>query len=115
VKYIDVPIRHWKLIAIITGTAVVVAALVSFLSPPVYEATSSVIITKVRSDLVLEPQYKTAAKADSASMRLGHCLDRLPNCCVQDDGDDIAAQGQDDVVKVARVAAEPSASATSAC
>ncbi|MBM3150159.1 MAG: hypothetical protein FJZ88_09095 [Chloroflexi bacterium] len=41
-KYIDVPIRHWKLIAIITGTAVVVAALVSFLSPPLQLSTSRI-------------------------------------------------------------------------
>ena len=67
-KYIDVLLKHWKLIAIITGTAVVVAALVSFLSPSVYEARASVLITKVRSEIVLVPEYRTATQQDSASM-----------------------------------------------
>src|SRR4030043_107003 len=68
-KYIDVLLKHWKLIAIITGIAVIVAILVSFLSPPVYEATSSVLITQARSEIVLVPEYRTAMQQDSASMR----------------------------------------------
>ena len=68
-KYIAVLGRHWKLIAIITGTAVIVATLVSFLSPPIYEATSSLLITKVRAEIVLVPEYRTAAQQDSSSMR----------------------------------------------
>lgn len=68
-KYIAVLVKHWKLIAIITGIAVVIAALVSFLSPPVYEAKASVLITKARSEIVLVPEYRTALQQDSASMR----------------------------------------------
>ena len=68
-KYIDVLLKHWKLITIITGAAVIVAILVSFLSPPVYEATSLVLITKARSEIVLVPEYRTAIQQDSASMR----------------------------------------------
>jgi capsular polysaccharide biosynthesis protein len=41
-KYIDVLIRHWKLIVSITAMAVFIAGLVSFLSPRVYEARATV-------------------------------------------------------------------------
>jgi len=67
-KYIDVLAKHWKLIVIITGIAVIVASLVSFLLPPVYEAKASVLMTKARSDIVLEPNYRTALQQDLTSM-----------------------------------------------
>lgn len=44
-KYVNVLVKHWKLIAIITGIAVVVAGLVSFLSPAVYEARTALLVT----------------------------------------------------------------------
>ncbi len=71
-KYIDVLIRRWKVVAIITGVAVAVAALVSFLSPPVYSAEAAVLLTKTWSELVLEPKYRTTgvqASAASSAMR----------------------------------------------
>lgn len=73
-KYIDVLVKHWKLIVIITGTAVVVAALVSFLSPSIYEARASVLMTKARSDIVLEPKYLTEFQQDSASASIQQAL-----------------------------------------
>jgi capsular polysaccharide biosynthesis protein len=68
-KYIDVLVKRWKLIAIITGTVIIIAVLVSFLSPPVYEARASVLMTKTRSEIVLEPKYLTEFQQDSTSMR----------------------------------------------
>lgn len=62
-------VKHGKLIAIITGIAVFVAGLVSFLSPPIYEAKAAVLMTRARSEIVLEPKYRTALQQDSASMR----------------------------------------------
>jgi capsular polysaccharide biosynthesis protein len=43
-KFIDVLLRHWKLIVSITVIAVFTAGLVSFLSPRVYEARATVMI-----------------------------------------------------------------------
>ena len=43
-RYVDVLLRRWKLIAVITIIAVVVAAALSFSSPSVYKAKSSVLI-----------------------------------------------------------------------
>jgi len=58
-KYIDVLLRHWKLIVSITVIAVFVAGLVSFLSPSVYEAKAQVLITK------FAPQYQAGTGAGS--------------------------------------------------
>jgi len=58
-RYVDVLLRHWKLIAVITVIAVVVAVALGFRSPSVYEARSSVLITKSTSNIVFEPKYQT--------------------------------------------------------
>ena len=61
-KYIDVLLRHWKLIVSITVIAVFVAGLVSFLTPPVYEARAAVLITK------FAPEYQ-ASEGGASSQR----------------------------------------------
>ena len=66
-KYIDVLLRHWKLIVSITVIAVFAAGLVSFLTPPVYEARAAVLITKARSEITFEPKYRTFLEEDIAS------------------------------------------------
>ncbi|MBA7623047.1 hypothetical protein ES703_30438 [subsurface metagenome] len=68
-KYIDVLLRRWKLIVSITVIVVIVAGLVSFLSPRTYEANAAVLITKTRSEIVFEPKYKTFWEEDSALQR----------------------------------------------
>ena len=68
-KYVAVLVKHWKLIAIITGTAVIISALVSFLPPPVYEAKASVLMTKARPEIILEPKYQTVFQEDSTLIR----------------------------------------------
>ncbi len=67
-KYIDVLLRHWKLIVSITVIAVSVAGLVSFLSPRTYEANAAVLVNKVRSEISFEPKYKTFLEEDIASL-----------------------------------------------
>jgi uncharacterized protein involved in exopolysaccharide biosynthesis len=52
-KYIDVPLKHWKLIVSITGIAVFIAGLVSFLSPRVYEAKATVMIPQAEQKTLL--------------------------------------------------------------
>lgn len=68
-KYVDVLLRHWKLIVSITVIAVFVAGLVSFLLPRTYEANAAVLITKARSEIIFEPKYKTFLEEDIASQR----------------------------------------------
>jgi len=61
-KYIDVLLRHWKLIVSITVLAVFAAGLMSFLTPPVYEARAAVLITK------FAPEYQ-ASEGGASSQR----------------------------------------------
>lgn len=69
-KYIDVLLRQWKLIVTITVIAVFAAGLVSFLSPSVYEAKATMLITTTRSpQIVFEPEYMTFSEQDTASQR----------------------------------------------
>lgn len=68
-KYTDVLRKHWKLIVIIIVIAAFVAGLVSFLSPPTYEASAGVLMTKARSEIVFEPKYRTSLEADTASQQ----------------------------------------------
>jgi uncharacterized protein involved in exopolysaccharide biosynthesis len=57
----------------ITLVAVLVAGLVSFLFlPPVYEARAAVLITKTRSEIVLEPKYKTLSDEELGSSASQH-------------------------------------------
>jgi uncharacterized protein involved in exopolysaccharide biosynthesis len=58
-QYIDVLRRRWKLIAGVTVVAVIAAAVVSLLLPPVYEAKAGVVVVKSRSELTFEPRYQT--------------------------------------------------------
>ena len=52
-KYIDVLLRHWKLIVGITVIAVFITGLVSFLSPSVYEARATVMISQTEQKKLL--------------------------------------------------------------
>ena len=66
-KYIDVLLRHWKLIVSITVIGVFVAGLVSFLVPPTYEAKVAVLVIKGRSEITFEPKYRTYFEEDIRS------------------------------------------------
>ena len=68
-RYVDVLLRHWKLIAVITVIAVVVAVALSFRSPSVYEARSSVLINKSTSNIVFEPKYQTFLPTEDQNFR----------------------------------------------
>jgi len=58
-QYIDVLIRHWKGIAALAIIAAVVALVVSFLLPPVYEASALVIITRSRYVMRFDTKFET--------------------------------------------------------
>lgn len=59
-RYINVLIKHWKLIVSFAVAAALVSGLFSFLLlDPVYQANAGVIITAARLEMTLEPKYKT--------------------------------------------------------
>jgi uncharacterized protein involved in exopolysaccharide biosynthesis len=58
-EYINVIRRRWKLIGAVTAIAVIAAAVVSFLLPPTYEASSVVLITEPRYQMQFEPRFQT--------------------------------------------------------
>jgi succinoglycan biosynthesis transport protein ExoP len=86
-EYIDVLLRHWKLIVIITTIVVFVAGLVSFLLPSTYEAKATVLITggeqKTLITLAKSPHVATQVieqlgnKLESKEQRLGNMLDKV--------------------------------------
>ena len=86
-KYIDVLLRHWKLIVSITAIVVFVAGLISFLLPSTYEAKATVLITegeqKTLIALVKSPHVATQVierlenKLEPKEQRLGNMLDKV--------------------------------------
>jgi len=65
-QYVDVIVRRWKLVLVAAVSAALVAAVVSFLMPPVYEAVAGVVIIKAKTELVFEPQFKSLSEDDLA-------------------------------------------------
>ena len=65
-EYMDVIVKRWKLVLGIPFLAVLVAALVSLLLPPVYEAKAGVLIVKSKSEITFEPKYRTLTEEDLA-------------------------------------------------
>jgi succinoglycan biosynthesis transport protein ExoP len=57
--YIDVLIKYWKWMAGITVVAAITAAIVSFVLPPVYQATALVVITKPQYQMQFDPRFQT--------------------------------------------------------
>jgi len=87
-KYIDVLLRHWKLIVSITVIAVFVAGLVSFLLPSTYEAKATVLVIKEEErktliTLAKSPIVATQVieelgdKLEPEEQRLGNILDKV--------------------------------------
>jgi len=68
-KYVRVVFKRWKIIGSICVLAVIAAVLISLLSPRAYEASAAVLITKTRSEIILEPKYKTILEQDATSTR----------------------------------------------
>jgi len=58
-EYIDVLIRHWKVILIMPVVAAVVAGVVSFLLPPTYEATALVAAVQLQYVMRFDPKFET--------------------------------------------------------
>lgn len=65
-QYVDVIVRRWKLVLVAAVSAALVAAVVSFFMPPVYEAVAGVVIIKATTELLFEPQFKTLSEDDLA-------------------------------------------------
>ena len=76
-KYIDVLLRHWKLIVGIALIAVFVAGLVSFLLPSTYEAKATVAIARTKPEVVLGPMYWTYIDKNGNNLPSGIYLIRL--------------------------------------
>jgi len=65
-EYIEVLIKHWKLIALATFLAAFSAGVISFLIPPTYEATAGVVVVKSKMDITFDPKMKTLTEEDLA-------------------------------------------------
>lgn len=68
-QYLTTVLKHWKLIIIITAIAAVIALIIALLTPPVYEANSTVVILQgdtnqllymARSNIIAEEVSKEA-------------------------------------------------------
>jgi uncharacterized protein involved in exopolysaccharide biosynthesis len=67
-EYIEVLIRHWKLILALAVIAGLTAAAVSFLIlEPTYQATALVLITNPRYQLRFDPRLETLSDVETAS------------------------------------------------
>jgi len=65
--YVEVLIRHWKLIVGAALVAVITAAIVSFfVIAPVYEARAGLVIIKSKSEITFEPKYRTLTEEELA-------------------------------------------------
>jgi len=62
--YVVVLIKHGKLIILATLVAALAAALFSFTTPPVYEASASVAIVKSRTEIVFSPEFRTLSEEE---------------------------------------------------
>jgi len=69
--YVNVVLRQWKVIVIVTVIAVLAGGLVSLFSPNVYEARAGLLIVQTKSEVVFEPQYRTLSTGTTASERAG--------------------------------------------
>lgn len=58
-EYIDVLIRHWKVIVALAVVAAVVAGAVSFLLPPTYEARALVAAVRPKYVMRFDPRFET--------------------------------------------------------
>lgn len=66
-KYLDVLVRRWRLILVLTGLAVLAAGLVSLVSPPLpYEATAGIAIVKTKTNVEFDSRFTTTS-VDSAA------------------------------------------------
>jgi len=86
-EYINVLLRHWKLIVSITVIVVFVAGLMSFLLPSTYEAKATVLITEgdqktlialVKSPLVVTQVIEQLGnKLEPRELRIANMLDKV--------------------------------------
>jgi len=66
-RYIHAVSARWKLLVASTLTAILAAAVISFfLLPPVYEASSGLVIIRSRTEITFEPRYRTLSEAELA-------------------------------------------------
>ncbi len=83
--YIDVIIKYWKWIVGITVVAAIAGAVVSVLSPTVYQATALVVVTKPQYQMQFDPKFQVVPvdqrsapfKAYVALATTGELLDQL--------------------------------------
>lgn len=62
--YVDAIVKRWRLIGLITLTAMVVAGVVSFLMPPFYTAEATVVVVRLRSEVAFEPKFRTVSEEE---------------------------------------------------
>jgi len=67
--YILVLGRHWRIILGVVVAAVIVTVVVGFLLPVTYEAKASVLVTKTRTEIMFEPNYKTVLSEEDQDLK----------------------------------------------
>jgi polysaccharide biosynthesis transport protein len=65
-QYVMVLVRSWQWIVGVAVVAAVVALLVSFLTPPTYQATALVVVTKPRYVMQFDPRFRTLDNIQAA-------------------------------------------------
>ena len=72
-EYLGVLIRWWREIGLVTVTAAVLATGVMFilaqLTPPIYEASATVAIARVKSDITFDDRYRTLSEEELQQLR----------------------------------------------
>ncbi len=71
--YIEVLIRWWREIIVLTLLAAVTAGLVSYLQPPTYKAQAQLAVVKTWSEITFEPNYLSVSEEN---LTVGSSVDR---------------------------------------
>lgn len=72
-EYLEVLIRWWREILLVTGAVAVLATGAMFtleqLTPPIYEASATVAIARVKSDITFDDRYRTLSEEELQQLR----------------------------------------------
>jgi len=77
-EYLDVIIRRWKWIVGLTLVATITAAAISFVLPPVYEATVILAVTQPKYVLQFDPRFQALEESITAPFKAYSALVKNP-------------------------------------
>ena len=73
-RYVDVLVRRRRLVITITILGAIAGLVISLINPPGYEAAAGVAIIKTKTDLVLDPRFKTMTNEELATSGASQAL-----------------------------------------